>query len=163
MIPYVEKLRESVRRGTDGLQSISSVQSATKPAPGRWSPREIVGHLIDSASNNHQRFVRSQFHDELVFLGYDQDAWVSAQPYQEAEWTDLIELWKAYNNHLADVMEAIPEEVRSRPRHVHNLHQIAWETVPGNETTSLDYFMEDYVHHLEHHLKQIFGEDPSAW
>jgi len=93
----------------------------------------------------------------MVFPGYDQDAWASTQPYQEAEWTYLIELWKAFNNHLADVMEAIPEEVRSRPRPIHNLHQIAWETVPENETTSLDYHMEGYVHHLEHHLKQILG------
>lgn len=159
---YTETFRNLIRRGSRGLGALSSAQSARRPAPGRWSPREIVGHLIDSASNNHQRFVRAQFQEELVFPGYDQDAWVSVQQYQEAEWTRLIELWQAFNSRLASVMDAIPEHIRSRPRRVHNLHEIAFVTVPEHVATTLDYFMEDYVHHLEHHLKQILG-DPSLW
>ena len=158
MIVYAQRLRDLVREAADGLRSIPHDESSVKPGPTQWSPKEIVGHLIDSASNNHQRFVRSQFQDEMVFPGYDQDAWVSAQRYQDAEWTGLIELWTSFNNHIAYVMEAIPEDIRLRPRRVHNLHELAWDTVPETASTTLDYFMEDYVRHLEHHLRQIFGD-----
>ncbi len=60
-------------------------------------------------------------------------------------------------DHIADVMEAVPEDIKLRPRHVHNLHEIAWATVPETSSTTLDYFMKDYVDHLEHHMKQILG------
>ncbi len=134
---------------------ISEADSARRPVPGKWSPKEIVGHLIDSASNNHQRFVRVQFQDDLIFPGYDQDAWVTAQYYQEAPWSALVELWQAYNLHLARVMAATPEAARLRQHRRHNFHQIAWQTIPEGEPTTLDYFMRDYVTHLRHHLSQI--------
>jgi hypothetical protein len=60
-------------------------------------------------------------------------------------------------DHIADVMEAVPEDIKLRPRRVHNLHEIAWATVPETSSTTLDYFMKDYVDHLEHHMKQILG------
>ncbi len=128
-----------------------------RPAPGKWSPREIIGHLIDSASNNHQRFVRAGGQDDLVFPAYAQNQWVELQDYQHASWADLVSLWAAFNRHLARVMTAIPESVRSRPRTRHNLDEIAWRVVPATEPVTLDYFMMDYVEHLEHHLRQILG------
>src|SRR5437868_14269940 len=104
---------------------MSEAESQRRPKPGKWCPREIIGHLIDSASNNHQRFVRAQFKDDLVFPGYAQNAWVSAQRYQDAPWRDLVTLWAAFNEHLARVVDAIPQDVLSRPRHPHNLHELA--------------------------------------
>jgi uncharacterized damage-inducible protein DinB len=151
---YVSDLRAAVEGGAAALLAVSEQDAARRPAPGKWSPREIVGHLIDSAANNHQRFVRAQFQDDLVFPGYDQDAWVRAQDYQAAAWPALVELWRAYNLHLAHVMTSVPEEVRSRRRSRHNLHQIGWHTVPEHEPTSLDYLMRDYVAHLKHHLAE---------
>jgi hypothetical protein len=133
--------------------------SGRHPAMGKWSPREIVGHLIDSASNNHQRFVRAQFKDDLVFPGYEQDAWVAAQRYDDAPWRELIALWAAFNRHLARMMAAVPQDVLTKARRVHNLHQIAFRTVPQDQPATLDYFMRDYVAHLEHHLKQILGPE----
>ena len=124
-------------------------------APGKWSRKEIVGHLIDSASNNHQRFVRAQFTDDLLCASYDQETWVASQRYQSAPWRELVALWSGFNLHLARVIEAIPDEIRSRPRIRHNLHEVAFRTVPANEPTTLEYFMRDYVAHLEHHLEQI--------
>jgi hypothetical protein len=130
-----------------------------RPGPGKWSPREIIGHLIDSASNNHQRFVRAQFQDDLIFPGYAQDEWVAAQRYQDAAWEDLLTLWRSFNLHIAHVMETVPEEQRLRQRVRHNLDQLAWRPIPREQPATLDYFMGDYVAHLKHHLAKILGRD----
>lgn len=142
------------------MAALSDSETARRPAPAKWSPREVIGHLIDSASNNHQRFVRAASREDLVFPGYEQDRWVKLQDYQNAPWRDLVSLWAAFNRHIARVMAAIPEPVCSRPRARHNLHEIAWRPVPATEPTTLDYFMMDYVRHLEHHLRQVLG---SGW
>jgi hypothetical protein len=134
--------------------------TAIRPAPWKWSPREIVGHLIDSAANNHQRFVRAAWQENLVFPGYRQTDWVKLQDYQACSWSDLVTLWAAYNRHIAHVMAAIPEDVRLRSHAKHNLDEIAWRTVPRAEATTLDYFMNDYVGHLEHHLRQVLSAVP---
>src|SRR5438067_304862 len=158
MHSYVADLLAIVDTGTPALLALGDEASAKRPAPGKWSPREIVGHLIDSASNNHQRFVRAQFQDDLTFTGYDQDAWVASQRYQDAPWTDLVALWASFNRHLARVMELIPEAIRARPVRRHNLHQLAFRPVPEGEPATLDYFMRDYVDHLAHHVRQILGD-----
>ncbi len=158
MDDFIDGFRRLVERSAEALMEISEADSGRRPVPGKWSPKEIVGHLIDSASNNHQRFVRAQFKDDLLFPGYDQDAWVAAQRYQETPWSALVELWRAYNLHLARVMAATPEAARLREHRRHNFHQIAWQTVPEGEPTTLDYFMRDYVTHLRHHLGQILPE-----
>ena len=95
------------------------------------------------------------FQDDLVFAGYTQDDWVSAQRYQEAPWKELVTLWAGFNRHLSRVMAAIPEEVRLKPHLRHNLHVRAFHPVPADQPATLDYFMDDYVGHLHHHLKQI--------
>lgn len=152
-----QKLREIVLSARDRLQAIDETKSARRPAPGKWSPKEIIGHLIDSASNNHQRFIRAQFQDHLIFPGYNQEAWVEAQDYQNSQWTALIELWTQFNLHLAQVIDRIPEAISKHPHEEHNLDRIAWKTVPAEETATLAYFMADYVGHLEHHLRQIWA------
>ena len=92
--PYVDDLRSTVERGTTALLAIPDAATGIHPAPGKWSPREVIGHLVDSASNNHQRFVLAPFKDSLVFDGYDQDAWVRTQRYQEASWPT----WSRYGD-----------------------------------------------------------------
>ncbi len=152
---YVDDLIDTVRAATDRLRRIDDAAAARRPAPGKWSAKEVIGHLVDSASNNHQRFVRAQWQDDLVFSGYDQDAWVSAQQYQSAPWSELADLWTAYNLHLARVMRATPDAVRFRMHARHNLDELAWRPVPRDQPASLDYFMRDYVAHLQHHVRQI--------
>lgn len=157
MQDYVLELLKIVDGATPLLLELDDERSARRPAPGKWSPREIVGHLVDSASNNHQRFLRAQWQDDLIFQGYAQDAWVETQRYQEAPWRELVTLWGHFNRHLARVMAAVPPQVRMR-RHVrHNLHEVAWRPVPQSEAATLDYFMRDYVGHLGHHVAQILG------
>lgn len=152
-------LRDAVDAATPRLLAISDDVSARRPDAEKWCPREIIGHLIDSACNNHGRFVRAQLTDDLVFPGYAQDDWVRLQHYHERSWPTLIALWAAYNHHIADVIGAVPDEVANRERHRHNLHEIAWTTVPPDVPTTLAFFMDDYVGHLHHHLRQIWALD----
>lgn len=144
-------------RATPALLALDDAVTTRRPASGRWSPCEIVGHLVDSASNNHQRFVRMRDHDDLVVEGYEQDAWVTAQRYQDAPWQELVLLWMTYNRHLARLMAATPAADRERVRRSHNLHLRAFRPVPADRSVTLDYFMNDYVEHLEHHLAQVLG------
>ena len=155
MQDYVIELLDTVERATPALLALGDQTSARRPAPGKWSAREIIGHLVDSASNNHQRFVRARWQDDLIFAGYAQDAWVEAQRYQEAPWDDLVTLWASFNRHLARVMAATPESVRTKPHDRHNLRGLAWETMAADQPATLDDFMRDYVAHLKHHLGQI--------
>lgn len=110
---------------------------------GKWSKKEILGHLIDSAANNHQRFVRLQLQDELVLPGYDQPNWVRTQRYQERAWKDLVELWSAYNRHLAHIIESIA------PQSLGNV----WKAKDGD--LDLAFLVRDYLRHLLHHMEQI--------
>ncbi len=157
MVDYLAAFREDLSRAEPALRRLPDDDAAKPLAAGKWSSKEVLGHLIDSASINHERFVRAQQADDLVFPGYDQDAWVLAQQYGRAQWHGLIDLWVALNRHISGVMEAAPANERGRERKCHNLDEIATRGVPSDESTTLDYLMADYVVHLEHHLTQILG------
>ena len=152
---YVEALVRLVEDYTKRLAPLPEAMIRRRPGPGKWSIAEIIGHLVDSASNNHQRFVRGPRQDALVFTGYAQDDWVIAQGYQDAEWKALVELWRGYNLHLARVMERIPAADRKKSYIRHNFDQVAFRPLPAGQPATLDWFMEDYVEHFKHHLKQI--------
>ena len=149
------ELRRAITAATPRLERITDANAARPRAPGKWSRKEIVGHLIDSASINHERFVRAQLTDDLVCPTYDQEAWVRLQHYANAPWIELVSLWSLFNLQLARVMEAVPQELRTRERMRHNLSQVAFRTTLPDRPVTLDYFMRDYVAHLEHHLAQI--------
>jgi len=151
----VDDLRSTLSVEAARLLSISESDASRHPAPGKWSPKEIIGHLIDSAANNHSRFVRAQITDDLVFPGYDQEAWVRLQRYNDRPWNELVSLWQAYNTHIASVIEGISQECLSLQRSTHNLDEIGWRTVPPDQPATLDYFIRDYVGHMKHHLAQI--------
>lgn len=125
------------------LQQYSSVQAAEKPAPGKWSKKEIVGHLIDSALNNHQRFVRAQ-QGPIEMPGYAQDFWVQSQGYQDADWETLIRVWDTINRNLARIMRLIPAEALQQTCRIGN-----------NEPVTLEYLVTDYLVHMKHHLRQL--------
>ncbi len=117
-----------------------------RPAADAWSTKEIIGHLIDSASNNHQRFVRLQLTDQLTFPDYGQDNihWIGIQKYQERSWTALLDLWRQFNHHLAHVVRSVDPDCLS---HV-------WQ-VDANTRITLFDMMTDYLRHLKDHLDQI--------
>lgn len=155
MVDVARELRLAVDDASMKLRKISDGKASEPVAPGKWSPKEIIGHLIDSASNNHGRFVRAQLTDDLVFPGYDQERWVRVQQYARANWNELIALWRVFNHHIANLVERIPPDVASMQRAHHNLDEIAWKTVATDKPATLEYFVRDYVGHLKHHLSQI--------
>ena len=156
---FIAEFRRTIDRAAESLGTFCDSEAGHPTAPGKWSKKEIVGHLIDSAANNHSRFVRAQLQKDLMFPGYDQDAWVRVQRYRDRPWSDLVALWRAYNRHIACVMESADPELVDRVRTSHNLDELAWKAVQRTEPTTLDYFMRDYVGHLEHHLRQALGSD----
>jgi hypothetical protein len=155
---FLKEFRDTIVSATARLRNIPEVQSGEKSSPDDWSAKETIGHLVDSAANNHQRFVRAQFTDDLVFPGYEQDQWVSSQQYRDESWSELIQLWSSYNLHLIHVASAIPEDVLTKPRSNHTLDQIAFNLVDKNHPATLEYLIRDYLDHLRHHLNQIFAE-----
>jgi len=158
MDQWLEDFKQTIEAATPRLLLISEGQSEQSRAEVHWSSKQIIGHLIDSAANNHARFVLAQLKDDLLFPGYEQDGWVRVQQYQKASWPQLVELWRAYNLHLLHVMScAAPEKLANRCTQ-HSLQTIAFETVRESEPVTLEYLMKDYVVHLKHHLSQIFGE-----
>ncbi|MGI8583758.1 MAG: DinB family protein [Chitinophagaceae bacterium] len=114
-----------------------------KTLPDKWSKKQIIGHLIDSATNNHQRFIRGQFED-IPTIAYDQNKWNEYSYYQVFDKEQIINFWTIYNKQLIELLRNIPVE---------NLQKecIANE---GKKYT-LDFLITDYVEHLEHHLKQV--------
>ena len=155
---FLDDFRDTIVSAKARLSDIPEEQSRQKSSPEDWSPVEVLGHLIDSAANNHQRFVRAQFTDDLVFSGYEQEQWVSSQNYRNEPWSEVIQLWSSYNLHLLHVASAIPEDVRTKARTRHTLDQIAFNLVDKNDPATLEYLIRDYVDHLRHHLNQIFDE-----
>ncbi len=141
---YAEEIRTLVQAEGARLRGISATGTAAPRAPGKWSRREVVGHLIDSAVNNHQRFVRAQLADTLDFPGYTQNEWVSCQGYVEEDWAELVALWIAVNRHIAHVVERIPQAKLSVPCRI-----------GAGEPLALDALVADYLRHVRHHLEQV--------
>src|SRR4249919_1362729 len=152
-----ESLTAIVGRGAAELLKIPDDTASRPRGPGKWSPKQIVGHLIDSAVNNHARFVRAQLQDDLVFPGYDQDGWVRVQRYDERSWPALVDAWRTVNTQIAAVMGATPETELTRPRLRHNLQEIGFRLLPAGDEATLEFLMRDYIAHLEHHLGQVYG------
>jgi hypothetical protein len=153
---FIDRFDQIIDGSAGRLLALSDAQAATPRAPGKWSPKEIVGHLIDSAVNNQARFVRAQLQDDLVFDGYDQDAWVRVQRYRDQPWTALVEAWRHANYRVAAIMRAAPDADLDRARPRHNLDHVAFLAPASAADATLGYFMRDYVAHVEHHLGQIF-------
>lgn len=136
-------LTQVVDQALPRLRAISDEDSSARPVPGKWSKKEILGHLIDSAANNHQRFIRLQMVPELTMPGYDQVGWVKANGYQETSWFDVVTLWASYNLHLATVIKNIDPACAGHIWH----HPEA--------DYKLGFLIDDYVVHMLHHLVQI--------
>ena len=159
MEQWLENFKQTIDKAVPRLREISESESEIPRAEDHWSSKQIIGHLIDSAANNHVRFVLGQLKDDLVFAGYDQNGWVRTNHYQQAPWTQLVDLWRAYNLHLHHVMAHASQAKMTTPCTLHTLQEIAFNTVPQSEAVTLEYLMKDYVDHLKHHLNQIFPND----
>jgi len=132
------------------LRRVSAEESRAPILAGGWSRKQVMGHLIDSASNNHQRFVRASLADSLDFPGYDQNGCARVQSPEEADWSLLVALWANYNRYLAHVIAHLPLAKLEVPCRIGQ-----------NEPVTLKFLAEDYLAHMIHHLRQI-GAAPNG-
>ena len=124
---------------------LQSIDWDTRPLPDKWSNKEIVGHLIDSAVINLQRFIRCTYEENFRLI-YDQEAWVAVQHYQESDIDDIIDLWTLINKQIVKVLTNYPlnrlgarcDNSKLEP----NLQPVTW-------------LANDYLDHLRHHINQI--------
>src|SRR5689334_7978818 len=110
MQTVIEDLQQAVDEGAARFARITDAEAEAPQAEGKWSRKQLLGHLIDSAANNHQRFIRGQLDGPHAFPGYEQEAWVERNGYTDAKWSDLVALWQNYNLHLLRVLARIPPE-----------------------------------------------------
>jgi hypothetical protein len=144
MTELAGELRSEIEASSARLRALAERDVRDPLSTDKWSRKEILGHLIDSATNNHQRFVRAQFEDPFTWPGYAQNEWVSVQQYRDAAWNDLVNLWVALNHHIAHVIEHVPSaKARTSCR------------IGDGEPVTLEWLMQDYLRHLRHHLAQI--------
>ncbi len=140
------QIRELVAIARPKLMHIRPEDARQKPGPDSWSKVEILGHLIDSALNNHQRFVRAALNEAEHFPTYQQERWVEVQDYQEGDWEELVEYWARSNLHLCRMLDRMPEKALG------NLCNIGKEA-----PARLDFVIHDYLRHLNLHLAQLIG------
>jgi DinB superfamily len=145
----INELLEITERCTPMLRQISEAEFSAKPLPGKWSKKELIGHLIDSAQNNIRRFVVAQYEDQ-PYIVYAQDFWVSAAGYQQYQTSDLIALWALLNKHMCMVLKNIPAGKEENLCKSETMHSIKW-------------LAEDYIIHLKHHLHQVLNLEPVAY
>lgn len=138
------QIKKVIEKANPELLKISPETAGKKERPDKWSKKETLGHLIDSALNNHQRFVRAGYNSAEDFPPYNGDRWVEIQHYNEMDWFDLIELFTQINLHLCRVINFLPEEVSGNPVGI------------GKEMpVTLDFVIIDYLRHLNHHIEKI--------
>lgn len=139
----INRLDTLIKIIPDLLENMDGSDLTLKSSPEKWSKKEILGHLIDSAANNHQRFIRGQYEDEPTIF-YNQNQWNTLSQYQAMNTKQIIAFWTMYNQHLLHIIKHIPND------HL----QKKCRASDGNSYT-LEFLINDYVAHLEHHLQQV--------
>ena len=137
-------LQQLIDRLPSRLQSLPSDKVESKPGSGKWSAKEELGHLLDSAANNHQRIVRAQLEESPAMPGYNGDAWVALHQYQRRDWRSLVERWTALNRQLLAAAEAVPDSSWTRTC-----------TIADSGPLTLRFVFDDYIHHMLEHLRHM--------
>jgi hypothetical protein len=140
------ELKNRIDRELPQLEALSEEVASSRPKEGGWSPKEELGHLIDSAVNNHARFVITAIGPEMYGPGYAQDEWVRLHGYSETLWKRIVAWWYAHNEVLIEVIARIPEDRWSSWCHIGNY--------PAN---TLQFVVEDYGVHLQHHVDHLLS------
>lgn len=149
MKQVIERLNHWVVEVPERFGMWSETELSMRPQPDKWSKKEILGHLCDSAQNNLQRFVRAQYEEQpQTVIKYAQDDWVRLMGYQELPFEHVLSLWVSLNKQVAAVGDNIPEAK------LQNTYPFG-----DGQPVTLEWMVGDYVDHLEHHLRQIFGKE----
>jgi hypothetical protein len=138
-----ERLAAVLLEAMPWLVTISEAEASVPERQGKWSAKQVIGHLIDSAVNNLGRIVRLQIEAGQSLPGYEQMAWVGLQHYAEREWAQVLALWFALNEHVAWVIGHVERA------------SLANRGVVAGEPLTLGFLIEDYVEHMEHHLRTM--------
>lgn len=138
-----QRLAFLVQTIPDLLEKIPEIDFSRKLSLSKWSKKEILGHLIDSATNNHQRFIRIQYENEPIIF-YNQNKWNELSHYQNLSIEHLVQFWKSYNQHLVEIINLISDNELQRQG-----------AGSDGQKLPLHFYITDYVSHLEHHLKQL--------
>ncbi|MBS1664382.1 MAG: DinB family protein [Bacteroidetes bacterium] len=151
MEPTIQHLEKIIANYTRRLEAISEDAYNAKPGPGKWSKKEMLGHLVDSAQNNIRRFIVAQYEETPVIL-YNQDKWVDLTGYQRYPTRDLLTLWILLNRHICRVLRSMPAGAANRKCFMGN-----------SQPHTLEWVAADYCNHLLHHLHRILDLDPIAY
>ena len=139
-------LAETIERELPSLRTLTEERASMARAPGKWSAKEELGHLIDSAANNHIRFVRGAIEAEFRGPGYSQNDWVRLHGYSNMQWETIINLWFQYNTLLVGLVDRIPED---------RLEALCF--IGTSPAVTLRFVIEDYILHMQHHIDQLLG------
>jgi len=146
MKEVVNELNEIVETFAERIGNFSEADLSEKPLPNKWSKKEVVGHLIDSAQNNLRRFIVSQHAATPPKIVYDQDFWVKANDYQNMAGKDVIILWKLVNKQISNVLTTMESD---------KYLKTCDTSKEEEQLRSLEWLAADYVKHLKHHLNQV--------
>ena len=146
MKKIAQELKNIVDEYTLKLLAISEHEFEIKINPVKWSKKEVLGHLIDSAQNNLRRFISGQYENQPHIL-YEQNFWVSSNNYQQVRKEDIIELWRLMNNQICQVLISMEKENYSK--------QCNTSRTQEPDLHSIEWLATDYLKHLKHHVNQI--------
>jgi len=149
--PVVREIMSRITEWEPILSALPANTISMKRNSQNRTIKQILGHLIDSASNNNHRIVHLHYRENpMSFPNYategNNDRWIAIQNYQEEDWQNLIHLWKYMNLHLVHVIR------QARSEKLDN----EWVASPDRRI-SLRSMVSDYLHHLDLHLNEISG------
>jgi len=147
MIPFSQRLKSVIAEAEPRLRAAAEPAAGAAPAdPQGWSRKQELGHLADSAINNRVRFIKAALEGEFTGPSYDGVGWVKLGGYATTPWQDVIDLWKSLNQSLAAVLEAIPAD-----------RFTAQCRIGDGDPVTLEFLIDDYIVHMQHHLDHIFS------
>lgn len=146
MTSFSRRLRSAIAEAEPRLLAIAESSAAATPAPEDWSAKQELGHLADSAINNRVRFIKAALEGEFTGPSYDGPGWVKMGGYATTPWRDVIDFWRSLNQSLARVLDGIPAERLTSACRVGN-----------GDPVTLEFLIDDYILHMQHHLAHILS------
>jgi len=149
MLSKTAELGATIEEYLPKLRLLTDEESSIKPLPNKWSKKEVIGHLIDSAQNNIRRFIVTQYESNPLII-YRQDEWIAINNYQVWSMEDLVQLWYLLNKQICSILNNTSEEILHRTCQTETSHSIEW-------------LAKDYIKHMKHHLHQAFNLIPITY